>query len=497
MKPVNTGGHSAYQNRVLNQLRKYYPDAAYSLSSSTWLILEKFWSLDLSPIDVLMQDRYSLYGPEPRLPSDMLRSLLVSVEFKITSYTRFASDLKENHLHAIISGFTVGDTPGVGTFYDFHKRLWLSDKNNLSDPCHPPKSKPQKPKGKEQKAAPVEKTTVDDLFHQFEDSPPSDMAPCKKLWEIFHNFFLQASVGNGLISLMELSLAGDGTPVYTAARERKTRTCDCLKHGIRDCKCNRIYLQPDCDIGWDSHRDHYYFGYDLYMLTASDSDNDLPVFPFLNPASRHDSHGFLYNWFSMKQMLPDAVVKKLILDSAHDAMPYYDYCKANGITPFIDLNWKCGRPPVYKDDISINSDGIPLCPCGHVMKLAAIEPKKGRIKYRCPKITCKGGSPHCTCENPCSDAKYGRNVHLVLKDNPRLFNNPPRDSQEWKLEYNARTSSERCNKREKIDYKLEDGRYRSSKMWYCRLFAIMMCQHLDAWTLPKTSLLKDLFEQAA
>ena len=32
----------------------------------------------------------------------------------------------------------------------------------------------------------------------------------------------------------------------------------------------------------------------------------------------------------------------------------------------------------------------------------------------------------------------------------------------------------------KLDYKLEDGRYRSSMMWYCRLFAIMMCQHLDA-----------------
>ena len=67
----------------------------------------------------------------------------------------------------------------------------------------------------------------------------------------------------------------------------------------------------------------------------------------------------------------------------------------------------------------------------------------------------------------------------------------------WKLEYNARTSAERCNKREKIDYKLEDGRYRSSMMWYCRLFAIMMCQHLDAWTLPKTSQLKELFEQVA
>ena len=63
------------------------------------------------------------------------------------------------------------------------------------------------------------------------------------------------------------------------------------------------------------------------MLTASDSENDLPVFPFLSPASRHDSHGFLYNWFSMKKMLPEANVIKLLLDSAHDAMPYYDYCK--------------------------------------------------------------------------------------------------------------------------------------------------------------------------
>lgn len=90
-----------------------------------------------------MRDRYSDFGPEPRLPSDMLRSLLVSVEFKITSYTRFAADLKENHLHAIISGFSVSDTPGIGTFYDFHRRLWLSDNKNLSQPLHPPKVKPQ------------------------------------------------------------------------------------------------------------------------------------------------------------------------------------------------------------------------------------------------------------------------------------------------------------------------------------------------------------------
>lgn len=97
-----------------------------------------------------MQDRYSVFCPEPRLPSDILRSILVSVQFKITSYTKFAADLKENYLHAIISGFSIGDTPSVGTFYDFHKHLWLSDNKNLSDAVHPPKTKAksQKPTAK-------------------------------------------------------------------------------------------------------------------------------------------------------------------------------------------------------------------------------------------------------------------------------------------------------------------------------------------------------------
>lgn len=233
------------------------------------------------------------------------------------------------------------------------------------------------------------------------------------------------------------------------------------------------------------------------MLTASDSENDLPIFPLLAPASRHDSHGFWYNFFSMKQFLPQANVTKLLLDSAHDAMAYYQYCSEHGIKPFIDLNGKGGRPPVYKDDFTVGDDGVPVYKEGFRMRLDGTEPSKGRTKFKCPKISFAGGNPNCTCPHPCSDAKYGRTVHLILKDNPRLFNDPPRCSKEWDSEYDARTSSERCNKKQKIDYKLEDGKHRSSKMWYCRLFAIMMCQHLDTRTLPKSSRLKDLFGRAA
>ena len=93
--------------------------------------------------------------------------------------------------------------------------------------------------------------------------------------------------------------------------------------------------------------------------------------------------------------------------------------------------------------------------------------------------------------------KYGRTVHTQLKDDPRLINIPPRDSKEWKKEYDRRTSMECSNKREKADYKLEGGRHRSSKMWYCRLYAIMMLQHLDAWEMPSVEAFQKTFKLSA
>lgn len=45
---------------------------------------------------------------------------------------------------------------------------------------------------------------------------------------------------------------------------------------------------------------------------------------------------------------------------------------------------------------------------------------------------------------------------------------------------------EHSNKREKKDNKLEDSRHLSTKMWYCRLYGIMMLQYLDAWEMSPT-----------
>ena len=401
MSPVNSGGHTAYQTFVLENLRKYYPDPTV-FAKSTWDIIERFWNLDLSYTDELLRSKYSVFGPKPRTPSCMQRSYLLSIDFKVHFLTDWAAQLKINPLYAILSGFQFGDTPGVGTFYDFLDRLWDSDSDNLSPHIHPiKKKKVKKPKQKGDKAEPIEKVTVEQLFQSMEYSSFSiDEQPYTSLFKIYDHEFLSVSISKGLIDISNLSIAGDGMPVTTSARERKHRICECSKNGITSCHCDRYFSQPDCDIGYDSSRECFYHGYHLYILVAANSESDLPLFPLFNPASKHDSHGFL-------------------------------------------------------EAFTIGKDGVPICKAGRKMNHGGSEPSKTRLKFRCPLASRKYG---CSCSTPCSDSKYGRTVHLAMKDNPRLINFPPRDSEEWKLEYNARTSAEHSNKREKIDFQLESGR---------------------------------------
>ena len=383
MLPVNSGGHTAYQDFLLVNLRKHYP-VPDSISPSTWDIIDRFWNLDLSFTDEFMRDKYSVFGPKPRTPSCMQRSFLLSIDFKVSPLTDWAAQLKINPLYAILSGFEFGDTPGVGTFYDFLNRLWDSDSDNLSPHIHPLKAKVKKPKTKGSKAAPVEKVSVEQLLPELENTVFCiEHQPYGSLFQLYKSEFLDQSVSKGLITPDSLALAGDGTPVVTSHRERKHRICDCASKGIMDCKCDRCFSQPDCDIGWDSSRDCWYHGYDLYMLVASDSESDLPVFPLLSLASTHDSHGFLHCFFRMKCFLSGYHVTKLLLDSAHDAMPYYEYCRRAHITPFIDLNEKRGIKLPYKNDFTLGKDGVPVCREGRRMNHDGSELSKHRIKYRC------------------------------------------------------------------------------------------------------------------
>ncbi len=354
----------------------------------------QFWYLGLSKTDSIMQECYSVFGPEPRLPSCMLRSYLLALKLKVTSITVWCRMLKESPLYAILSGFSFGDTPGVGTFYDFFSRIWQDDSNNLSPKDRFPKMK-KTPKGKKKgdKTPCDSSSTASKLLPLLERWHLKPENPFFLIFRLYQQQFLDQSIHWSLVNPRHLALAGDGTPVRTSAQQRKKQIRDCRKNDYSSCNCKRLYSQPNCNWGWGSHRECYFFGYHLYMYVASDSFSDLPVFPLLERASRHDMLSFLHSFFTMKAYLPEFQIEKLLLDSAHDVYAVYDYCRREDITPFIDLNPGHTGHFTYKDDFTID-------------------------------------------------------------DNPRLFNIPPRDSKAWEKEYDRRTSVGRSNKREKEDYKL-------------------------------------------
>lgn len=198
MLSVNSGGHAAYQNFAIKNLRKYYSDPS-SIPTSTRDIIERFWTLDLTYTDELLRSKYSVFGPKPRTPSCMHRSYLLSIDFKVDSITDWAAQLKLNPLYAILSGFEFGNTPGVGTFYDFFNRLWDFDFDNLSPHMHPVKKKKvKKPEQKGSKAEPIEKISVEQLLKQMESQAFSidDQLYCS-LFKIYNKEFLSQSVKGG------------------------------------------------------------------------------------------------------------------------------------------------------------------------------------------------------------------------------------------------------------------------------------------------------------
>jgi len=472
---------SFYQSAYADSLREFISHR--HVDKKLVKFIRAIMSIDLSPVDQLLAETYSKFGPRPYAPSSLLIACLLAAFLKVPSITDWVERLRGNALYARICGWQDGScVPSVGTFYNFATRLWALDTPNIRPHVRPKKAVPKAPHGKNKKAdAPEEGTVAGELEKWKQASLPAGL-PYARLLRIFQ-LFLQHSIDEGLIDAQDLCLAGDGTPVKTSERSREHRVCDCHERGIAKCDCDRYYSQPDSFIGWDSSRECYYSGYNLYLLTAAESHSDLPVFPLLLPASRHDSLAFVETFSLCRLLMPQLHTKRLLLDSAHDAMPIYQYLLENGIQQFIDLNKRSTLTDWH--DIKLDENGRPLCPAGLPMHSDGCEKSRMRMKFRCPKLQhCKeqgGKKVVCNCDQPCTASGYGAVVHLPMQENPRMFCQPTRGSKGWVKEYKRRTSAERDNKRIKTDYKLEDGHHRSSKLWYCRLYVILMLEHLVAW----------------
>src|SRR5690625_4145750 len=124
--------------------------------------------IDLTQTAELLKHRYSSdpRGRKPRNPCDMLRSLLLMHNQNITSVDKWVFTLKSNPLLAILSGFTPGNVPGVGTFYDFFNRLWLAPTPHFSKNKKRKLKKPRTKGKKNQKLAPKNPNIVQKLVNR-------------------------------------------------------------------------------------------------------------------------------------------------------------------------------------------------------------------------------------------------------------------------------------------------------------------------------------------
>jgi hypothetical protein len=202
-------------------------------------------------------------------------------------------NLRRVPLYPILSGFEPGDTPGVGTFEDFFKRVWGSTNSNIMPHVKPKRKKTKgkkKPK-KGEKAVPKNPGIIRKLVDRsMRYGSKQKQLPGDRLYAFFRAQFLEVSSKLGLLGdPAALGVVGDGTPVETARYPRSKPICDCSAQGLTKCTHPRRYSKPDIDSGWDSSREKYFNGYHLYMLSTSDSHYDLPLYPRLHPASRYDS----------------------------------------------------------------------------------------------------------------------------------------------------------------------------------------------------------------
>ncbi|WP_400243876.1 hypothetical protein AB3U99_22035 [Niallia sp. JL1B1071] len=224
--------HESYLHFVVEQLdihynKKFLKD--FYFEPIIWCSL-----IDLTDTTELLKQRYSSNprGRKPRNPCDMLRSLMLMHYQKETSVDHWVFILKTTPIFAILSGFSPDNVPGVGTFYDFFKRLWLTSTPHLSNRKKRRLKKPRKKGKKNQKLEPKNPKIVEKLVNRALKNKKVHykQKAHDQLQLLFQSLFVNKSASDGLLgNTQSLSILADGTPVVTGGRSYGKFLCDCRK----------------------------------------------------------------------------------------------------------------------------------------------------------------------------------------------------------------------------------------------------------------------------
>ena len=474
--------HQQFQEFLQEQLVNCYALSLFfkTLFSRAQAIL-KVYLTDLTPVRDILKSSYNPRGQTPWDPVVLFRSYWLMVQYQTSgSITDWVARLREEPFWAILSGFEPGNTPGIGTFYDFESRLCnfdLGQRSSRIKKMRKHRAKPKKKLKQNEKLPSTNQGIVDKIVERIirDEEKPLPVRADDDLQSIFKSCFVTPSVNKGLIP-NDTYVSGDGTLVATGGSPYGIKDCGCRKQGIFRCDCPRRFSDPDANWGWDSYRECYVYGYANYTFTAS-GKYELPIYSTLAQASRHDSVTLVCSLHKMHNFYPEFEFSGLILDKAHDNYATYELLNHLGIEPFIPLKKSNNGNFTYPPALDIDADGTPICRAGFKMANWGFQKDRCRIKWRCPAKVYK----NCCCDNPCSPSDYGRTIYTKPDWDPRLFTPTPRKSHKWKKVMRKRTAAERRNKRVKKDYNLEQDRVRSKSRWLIRTVLRDAALHADAW----------------
>lgn len=433
------------------------------------------------PLDILAPPLCSLYprtGRRARDPLAMFRALLLCHLRGVASLSEWVATLQREPVLRLLCGFPLNDCPGVGTFYDFCKRLCPTDepKNRMRHPSAKKRAKP-KPGQKAPMRRPgvVGRVVSRILRHEHRPAPhrPTD------LWESLLGATVTESRKRGLLT-GSLRLAGDSTPLESGAYSFGRKLCDCPKK--MHCRCPRCYSDPDALNGWDSYRNRHYIGRSLYAQV--DTGRDLPVSLLLVAANRHDATvlPFAFDRFRRVVASYGCHTSRLLLDSAHDNEPLYRLLRHYGVEPVIDLLHPL--PPGHlsqkavDEGLTLDAHDHPHCRDGHALisRGTASQGRPGR-HWTCPLNNKKNA--HLSCRKAC--AFRNAIIKVPLQPDPRLQGPLIPKTPAWQKAFAARTAVERFFSRIKQGFGIGRARHRRTYLWQARAyFAAILC-HLCAW----------------
>jgi hypothetical protein len=511
--------HQQYAENLCANLTRWLKRKSRRISQEWVEAALVLMRIDLETVRPLLE---SLYSPNPRgrKPYDpvcMLRSLLLMMLLKYTSITEWAKELKAKPRLAVMSGFARSarervDTPSVGAYYQFIDRL---EDGEYQKPCQhyvkPSKlrktkrlrslkgEKEQRQKDKEADLAEYDSVTqkLKDELKSKQDQPrPDDLL--KRLEDIFIQCAVIPSAERGLLGdTNALKVSGDGSALVTGASPNGKRICNCREEGIYNCDCPRYYSDTTADWGYDSYRDCYYFGHNLYQHVVSTNGHDLPLHVSISRASETDFTLSMKDMDRLRKALRehglDWQIDNGVYDAGHDATGIYEYLMDNEITPIIALNPRNGTHPLPTGTADkVNENGVPICPGGMLMRRISFDPRRHRIYYGCPvkRLTHRKEQGYiyishideCPLGVLCSpDTKHGPVVYVKTTDDPRLYPPVPRGSPKYKKLMNYRTGCERSNSQKKEVYGLGDRPCRSDTHFLVRLYLVSIIEHAKAW----------------